>query len=273
MVKLLKIVYSIFGGIIFLLFIATTNLLASPILNNYDSTRQPLEIRIAPYFWFVGFEGKLYTPTVPVHFPEFEPEYEIDVGFNDIKASIKWAMMINVDFDIDRLTFNFNLTSLTLEGEAITPLELVIQELEYRLAYNSGNFSVGYQFIDNNRWELEALTGFKFVDAHLDLQSSILGRVEVAGSTHTTWIEPLIGGEVRYKPIKRVELLGYADAGGIFIEDELSFQWLFFANFYLSNKFYVTGGYRYWEIIADRTDEQVYQGKLKGWMVKLGFKI
>ena len=114
----------------------------------------------SPYFWFVGLSGTLIVPEappVPGTLPEEDVrEIEIDIGFKDVKNSIKYAMMFSGQYRNEHISVVMNYSHLILQGEAITPLELVIQGIEYKFRHVSGDLSVQYRFIKTKKWNVIA---------------------------------------------------------------------------------------------------------------------
>jgi hypothetical protein len=67
------------------------------------------------------------------------------VGFKDIKNSIKIAAMLAGKYRSGRFVIQFNFASLILESEAITPFELLVQDLVLNFSIFTGDLSAGYR--------------------------------------------------------------------------------------------------------------------------------
>lgn len=236
-----------------------------------DTTWTKWNFRISPYFWFIGFEGTLHRPPIPSNYPEPKPSYDIDVGFKDIKNSIKFALMLAGQYKNKTMVTQFNFSSLILEGEAITPLELVLQDIHYRLDFYAGDLSIGYRLIRHPKIEFDVLGGLKFIYFRVGGRTSVLGKWEFDLDRNLTWIDPVIGMNFRYRPHKRIELSSYADIGGRLFGSDLSYQFMGSLNVFVTKTFFITGGYRLWGI-DHPFEEAVFTGHLKGWIFRLGFQ-
>ncbi len=113
-----------------------------------DTTWNEWHFRISPYFWYIGINGELLRPSQPEQLPiPPPPEYEIDVGFKEIKNSIKFAAMLAGKYRTGRFVSQFNFASLILESEAITPFELLLEDIVLNFSIFTGDLSGGYRII------------------------------------------------------------------------------------------------------------------------------
>ena len=236
-----------------------------------DSTWNNWNFRISPYFWFIGFEGTIYRPPYPTHYPEPKPSYDIDVSFKEIKNSIKFAAMLAGQYRNKKMVAQFSFSSLILEGEAITPLELVLQDISYRFDFYSGDFTVGYRLVRNRKIELDIVGGLKFIYFRVGGRTNIAGRWEFEIDRKIAWLDPVLGANFRYRPHKRIEFATYADIGSRLFGTDLSYQFIGNVNVFISRTFFITMGYRIWGV-DHPTEEAIYTGKVKGWIVRLGFQ-
>ncbi len=236
-----------------------------------DSTWNNWNFRISPYFWFLGLEGTLYRPPYPTHHPEPKPSSDIDVGFKDIKNSIKFAAMLAGQYRNKTMIAQFNFSSLILEGEAITPIELVLQDIHYRLDFYAGDLSAGYRLVRNRKIEFDILGGLKFIYFGLGGRTSILGKWEFEAARNIVWMDPFFGVNFKYRPHKRIEFATYADIGGRLLGSDLSYQFIGSLNIFISRTFFITAGYRLWGIDYP-FEEAIFTGQVKGWISRLGFQ-
>lgn len=228
--------------------------------------------RVSPYFWFIGLQGEIYRPPTPVNPIEpAPPKYNVDVGFKDIQNSIKFALMLAGQYRGKRIVAQFNFSSLILESEAITPLELLLQDNLIKLTYFGGDLEAGYRFIRNVKFELDALVGLKFFYFGLDLSTNITGNVEVAGAREKGWLDPILGVNLRYYPHKKFSFLGYGDVAIPGIGSDFSGQIIAVSQFHLTPTFYVSAGYRSYYINIPE-NEAIFNGAIKGWIVRIGFQ-
>lgn len=228
--------------------------------------------RVSPYFWFIGLEGDIYRPPTIVNPIEpAPPKYGVDVGFKDIQNSIKFALMLAGQYRGERLVAQFNFSSIILESEAITPLELLLQDNIVRLTYFGGDLEAGYRFIRNPKFELDGLAGLKFFYFGIDLSTNVTGNVEVVGARDKGWVDPILGVNLRYYPHRKISFLGYGDAGIPGIGSDFSGQFIAVTQYHFTPAFYASAGYRsYYIKIPEK--EAIFSGTLKGWIVRVGFQ-
>jgi len=236
-----------------------------------DSTWNNWNFRISPYFWFMAFEGTIYRPPYPTQYPEPEPSYDIDVGFKDIKNSIKFAAMLAGQYRNKKMVVQFNFSSLILEGEAITPIDLVLQDISYRFDFYAGDLAVGYRLVRNREIEFDILGGLKFIYFRVGGRTNIVGKWEFDIDRKIAWVDPVFGANFRYRPHKRIEFVTYADIGGRLFGSDLSYQFIGNVIVFVSRTFFITTGYRVWGV-DHPTEEAVFTGKVKGWIVRFGFQ-
>ena len=230
------------------------------------------KFRISPYFWFIGLKGEIVRPPTPANpiLPP-PPKYDVDVGFKDIRNSIKFALMLAGQYRGNRVVAQFNFSSLILESEAITPGELVLQGNIVKLTYFGGDLEVGYRVLKKPKFELDALAGLKFFYFGIDLTTTIAGRLEVEGARDKGWIDPILGVNLRYRPHKKVSLIGYGDVHIPGIGSDFSSQFITVAQYHFTPTFYTSLGYRAY-FLKIPEDEAIFNGQLRGWIARIGFQ-
>lgn len=168
------------------------------------------------------------------------------------------------EYRYKRFVTQFNLTSIILEGDAITPVNLVLQGLTYRFEYTSGDFSAGYFVIKKPKIEVGVMLGFKFLYTKIGGSGSLVNIVDFDLERSYTWIDPIIVTRVKYMPHKRIEIMAYGDSDFGLMGDDLNYQFIGLATYQVSPWFLVSGGYRLWGLHIDGTDDKIYDGLVKG---------
>ena len=228
--------------------------------------------RLSPYFWFFGFKGTIYKPPVPALTPELQPpEYEIDISFKEVAAHLKFAIMAAGEYRHKRFVTQFNVTSVILDGDAVTPFDYIFQDVYLHFGYVSGDLTAGHHFIFNDKLEIAAMAGLKYMYFDLKGSASLLGRVDFTGERDFLWLDPVLATRIKYKPHKRIELATYSDIGGFIVGQDLNYQFIGSANYIISNWFLVSLGYRIWGIKVDK-DEALYNGRISGMVIRVGFQ-
>lgn len=231
-------------------------------------------IRISPHFWFINIKGEIVRPpypAVPGNPIEPEPKKEIDINFAELKGSIKFAFMGSGQYTQNRFFTRFNVVSLVLAGEVITPLNLIIQDAFLRFEYLSGDISLGYDVLKKPKVNLYVLGGLKFIYFDISAETNLLGKFPIEGAREKFLVDPVIGAYLRYRPMKWLELNGYSDFG-LVVGNDVSAQFMGGANFFITQWFYIAGGYRFWYLKVPK-EEAIFNGHIRGSMVKIGFQL
>ncbi len=220
----------------------------------------------------MGFKGTIYRPPAPTLTPEPPPpEYEIDIGFKELSSSIKYAMMLAGEYRTKYIVTIFNYSGLILEGDAITPMGLILQNVRVRLNYQAGDLSAGYRFVKSDKWEVDGLVGLKFIYFGIEGKTDLAGNIPFEGDRSMFLAAPIVGTRIIYSPIRKLEIMTYTDIGGFFNESEINNQFIGGISYFFTDTFFTSIGYRYWHLKVDKS-EAIYNGTVKGWLVRIGFQ-
>ena len=170
-----------------------------------------------------------------------------------------------------RFVTQFNFASLVLESEAITPFELLLQDIVLNFSIFTGDLSAGYRIIHEGKFEFDVLLGVKLLYFDIGGKSSVLGNVPLEGERSVFWIDPVIGTNFAYRPIKRLELGFYADYGGNMLGSQQSYQAIGGLNVKITRTFQIMLGYRIWGV-KHEFERAVFNGHLHGWYTRIGFQ-
>ena len=179
--------------------------------------------------------------------------------------------MLAGQYKNEHIVAQFNLSSLILESEAITPWELLLQDNIIYLGYFSGDVGVGYRVIKNPKFEFDALLGLKFIYFKIGLKTNLAGIVQVEGERDNLWVDPVVGMNVKYTPHRKIELAGYADIGPGFSTDIYDYQAILGASYLFTKTFHISLGYRIYALEFPK-NEAIFNGIIKGWIMKIGFQ-
>jgi hypothetical protein len=230
--------------------------------------------KLSPYFWLVGFNGTLTTPPLPIlPTPLPEPEdnsYDIDIGFKDVRNSIKYAMMLSGQYRNQKISVVMNYSHLILEGQAVTPFEILIRGIDFRFRHISGDMSLQYRIVKSEKWNFDAGLGLKFLDEKIESVVNFTFDTSVDLDTTVNWVDPVISALVRFMPHQRVDVVVYTDVGSGLIGD-LSYQSMGGIAYRFSRVFSVSIGYRIWGVRKD-FGNSILKGNLNGLTTRLGFR-
>ena len=261
--------------LIFLIFTAIINRANAQHVNDsiIDSNlNSNWDFRISPYFWFVGLKGDILRPPEPSNLPDYEapPGYKVDISFSDLSSSLKFFLMLSTKYKNENFVFSAGITSLILEGEAVTPNELISEGIDYNFTYLSSEISGGYRIIKTEKVNLEGLLGVRILYTKIVGFSNVL-RTDFSGNRSLFWYDPLVGVQFKYMPTERLEFTLYADFGPV--REVNSYQLIAQGSYFFTKVFSLSLGYRNYFINSENEEEDtIYTGKLYGPFVKFGFQ-
>ncbi len=254
--------------LLLLLFIATSLLGQDSVPNPINETDN-WKFRVGPYFWFIGMKASLERPPIPATLPEPDSKYELSVPFNEIKNSLKFALLINTEYHNNRYLGVLNATSFILEGDAITPKEILLKNSKYRLAMAFGEALVGYEIVTHRKFKVQGFIGAKVIYNKISVRTTYGIKQEFYGEREGFWVEPVAALRIKYIPTPRIECTGYVDYGPFRVGPELTNQMTMNVNFLLNKWLYVAPGYRYW-LFRVRKEEAIFNGQMYGFFIRMG---
>jgi hypothetical protein len=227
------------------------------------------QFRVGPYYWFVGMEASLVRPPKPSSLPELEPRFDLKLPYSEVQNALKFAFLMNTDFARNRWLGVLNATSFILEGDAITPKEIVLKNSNYRLAMAFGEVLGGYEIISKKKFKIQGLLGAKVIYNSISVNATYGNKEEYSGERDGLWVEPVIATQIKYLPTTRIECMLYADYGPIRSKEELTNQVYLNVSFLLNKWLYVAPGYRYW-LFRLNESEAIFNGQMYGFYIRLG---
>tara|TARA_R110000772_G_scaffold63294_3_gene141836 strand:- start:36 stop:842 length:807 start_codon:yes stop_codon:yes gene_type:complete len=239
---------------------------------NDSNKNNSWHFRISPYFWYVGLKGEIIRPPEPSNLPEYKPppSYEVDLSFKDISNSLKFFLMLSTTYQGENFVVKAGITSLVLQGEAITPFELISEGINYNFTYLTSEISGGYRIIKKKKVNLDGLIGVRMLYTKIKGSSNVLER-EFSGNRSVYWYDPIMGFQLKYMPIKKLEFSLYGDFGPIKKVD--SYQVLVQGSYLFTRVFSMSLGYRNYFINSeDDEKDTIYTGKVFGPFLRFGFQ-
>ena len=224
---------------------------------------------LSPYFWFVGIQGTIERPPYPTNLPEPEPSKEIDISFRELSNSLKFAIMLYGEYRNQHIVTAFHFTSIILEGEAVTPLDLIFQDVEGRWEHFSGDMMIAYRLSKKEKLNIDAGVGIKVIHESVSIAASLPIHGPIARARSVTWVDPLLTVRAKYVPHPKVEFVGYGDLG--LLGTDYSYQGILSANYRFTPLFYLSVGYRVWGMEVP-SSEAIFRGALTGAMARIGFR-
>ena len=232
-------------------------------------TQSDWQFRVGPYYWFIGIDASLERPPVPTTLPEVEPRFELSIPYSEVQNALKFAFLINTDYHNNRWLGVLNATSFILEGDAITPKEIVLRNSNYRLAMAFGEALAGYEVVSKRKFKLQGYVGAKIIYNKIEARATYGVKEEFHGEREGFWVEPVLAMRAKYLPHSRIECAAYVDYGPLRSEAELTNQFTVNVNVLLNKWLYVSPGYRYWLFRVNK-DQAIFNGQMYGFFVRIG---
>ncbi len=250
--------------------LCTLSIFAQDSLSAQSKLDSDWKFRVGPYFWFFNINATLERPPVPSTLPEYEESrFTIDKPFSEIKNSLKFAFLINTEYRYKRIVTLLNITSVILEGDAVTPKELIVEGVNYRLSIFFGEALAGYRVLDKPKFTIDLYGGAKMFGSSIEGQGDFIGDRDFYQKRKVTFVEPILATKLTYSFTPRIELAGYLDYGPLRNKKDLTNQYALNANFLLNKWLYIAPGYRYWLFIKDK-EESIFNGQFYGFYIRIG---
>jgi opacity protein-like surface antigen len=208
------------------------------------------EYRIIPYLWTAGMDVEIGKPGMTT---------DADVGFDDYTDFIDIGAAFIFDAVGEKWSFIANILYVELSEDIDLPATTVDVEIRESIF----EFAVGYrpQDFDNVR----ILGGARY----LDLETTIDFANGPNFDKGRSWWDPFIGLEWRPRQDKWEYYIEGDIGGGV--DADFVWQVALGATYHFSDKYAVSGGYRYLDIDYD-DDGFVFDGNLEGIQIGLMFK-
>lgn len=231
---------------------------------------QDWQFRGGPYFWLLGVTGTIETPTRHGIQPINERE-NIDKSYSDIKNSLKFGLSMNLEYYRKRWTGIINFASFTIDGEDITPDELIIINVLYRWSPTFGEAKIGYQFLSKEKVKIDGLIGAQLNYSEITMTVNA-GTSDIKTHADKTFkAVPIMAVRLKYIPHYRVELSGYVDYAPFSSQDELNSQFRIESKILPTKWLYVSAGYKYW-FYKQVNSQSFFNGALSGFFIRAGIQ-
>jgi len=227
--------------------------------------------RISPFIWLPGTRGSVDVPEPPSAQPLPEPPppyYNFNLQFDDLRTSLKFAMILTGEYRTNKISAGFSYTSLILDGQPIVNYDTLLQDNTFNLNFHTGDLVVGYRAVTNPKLNIDLYGGTRFLFLKAGVSTNLLGRQILSYDGEGVFLDPLFACRIKYIPHHRIEFVGYGDIAPFPTTTTLSFQGTFLINVLLAKNFFIAPGYK---ILGYRfKDENVNNLYLYGWYMRIG---
>lgn len=204
--------------------------------------------RLSPYGWLISISGRVETPDLPpmpVQLPEPPPPYfDFDLSFQEIRPALKFVMVLTGEYRVNRFVMGFTWNSLIIDGQAITPGDVVFKDNRFNLDFHGGDILAGYRLWINQYFNLDLTGGVRLFYIGGGVSTKLLGKTPLAYQVSDFYLDPIIGFRFKYIPHYRVEMVAWGDVGPFRTGSDLSFQLTGLLNILITKHFFIAPGYR-----------------------------
>ncbi len=234
----------------------STSTVASPAPATQDSSDQGFHISFTPYLWFSGIHG---TIAVDGH------EASIHQSASDVLSNLDIGFMLAAEPRYNRIVFPVDLLWVKLSDSKGLPFEDGYYSAKVTLKETIFTQKVGYRFIDQKKFKVDALVGVRvwYFKNQLDLEPI----PPFGGLTASKgWIDGVAGAKFQGDLGHRAFIVVFGDAGGGSARSD--YQVGGALGFRLSKRWSSEAGYRYMSVnygsrnafLADITQSGVVLG-------------
>lgn len=195
-------------------------------------------VDLTVYGWLAGATGE-FTPFGGA------PTLAFDNSFGEVLEDLRAAFMASAHIRRGRFVVLLDTSYAALSREGLVPPGIPARG---EVSQFSLTAAAGARVVDDPALTLELLAGGRLWN--LD------GRVEVplagvALAPDKTFVDPVAGARLIAQVAPGVSLLAYADAGGLGVGSNFTYQLLGTANFRLGSSLFLSAGYRHLHIDYD----------------------
>ena len=193
------------------------------------------EVTVSPYFWVPGVSTSLETGFGTL---------KADAGVGDVLSATDFALMGVFEARRGRWGLIADLVYADLSEHADAPLGGLFSRaaVETELRIFSGY--AAYRLHDEARVAVDVLGGFRAVRADLDVTLAAGDLPGLRFAPGDTWVDPVVGGRVRFALNERWFATAMADFGGSGGGSDRTWQVVATLGYQISDRWSVQGGWR-----------------------------
>jgi opacity protein-like surface antigen len=214
------------------------------------------EVQFTPYFWVADLEGDatLRGRTGPV-----------DVGFSDIWDNLDFGLMGRVEAWQGKWGLYFDGLYMDLGAEFSTPQGLVSTDIDFKMIMLE--FGIGHRLWEtqvgeetNQKLSFDFLGGGRYMNLKGEVDVITNGPLSGLGlaigstfSRREEWVDPIVGGRLRWDIDEKLATVVRFDFGGFGIGEGSNLTWNLLAgiDYQLSKNMSLKAGYRIFDIDYD----------------------
>ena len=217
---------------------------------------------ISPYAWTPGITSSVETARGTV---------EVDKSIGDVLSDLDLAFMGAFEARNGRWSLIADLFYSELSASRTSPLGVLFSGVRIETEAQALSGYAGYRVHEDDWVAVDLMAGFRVnsVDINVSLSPGLLQGQSFGASE--TWVDPLVGGRVRFAITDHWFATALVDVGGFKAGSDLT--WLAFASlgYQIDERWSIQGGWRHVSIdksIDGRDVEIDFSGPLLGFTVR-----
>ena len=217
---------------------------------------------VSPYAWVPGITVAVDTAWGTV---------EVDKSSSDVLSKLDVAFMGAFEARNGRWGLIADLFYANLSQSRATPLGLLFSRARIETEAKALSAYAAYRIHEDDRTSVDLMAGLRVNSLDIDLSLSpglLPGQSFDIGET---WVDPLIGGRVRFAITDHWFATALADVGGLDVGSDLTWQVFASLGYQFDDRWSVQGGWRHVAIdkeIDGRDVENDFSGPLLGFTVR-----
>ena len=217
---------------------------------------------VSPYAWVPGITATVDTAWGTV---------EVDKSSSDVLSKLDVAFMAAFEARNGRWGLLADLFYADLSQSRATPLGLLFSQARIETEAKALSAYAAYRIHEDDRTSVDLLAGLRVnsLDVDLSLSPGLLRGQRIGVSE--TWVDPLIGGRVRFAITDHWFATAFADVGGLDVGSDFTWQVFGSLGYQFNERWSVQGGWRYVVIdkeIDGRDVENDFSGPLLGFTAR-----
>jgi hypothetical protein len=211
------------------------------------------DVQFTPYFWAAELSGDatLRGRTGPV-----------EASFSDIMDNLDIALMGRTEAWQERWGIYFDVIYMDLGSDFSTPGALISTEMDVKMT--TFDFGIGHRLLEtrvgeesNQKVSLDVLGGGRYINLDGEIDIRIGGPLAGLGrkfGRREEWVEPVVGGRLRWDLTDKLAAVVRGDFGGFDIGEGSNLSWNLAAgiDYKLKGNMSLKAGYRIFDLDYDR---------------------
>ncbi len=215
---------------------------------------------LAPYLWVAGVDVETTLPSLPPSTP---------AGVDRFETRISGGAMLAAQARYRSVGLFVDFAWLRLDSEAISPGP-AFSAVDLKSDFIHTTAALTYSLPLRGKFHADALAGARlwYVSEDLEFRSGALPGFKASGDK--TWVDPMIGADLRYDLSTRWSLVAKGNVGGFGVSADIAWEVFSGVGYRITDWCSVTAGYRYLHEEYDR-DRFTFSMDAHGLLLGFGF--